>query len=418
MARNVIDERTGLIEVLELAASNSSSTFDQIEPERLVSLLATPELPEDLFAAAREKRDRATGSTLSYSPKVFIDLTRLCRDRCSYCTFIRTPASARDSARDVVSTDAPYLLPEEVLEIATTGERAGCKEALFTLGDRPEERYSSARRFLSSRGHSTTAEYLVECAQLVLDETNLLPHLNPGVMTESEIEEYRKVSVSAGLMLESTSRELYEEVGGCHYGSPDKDPAVRLDCIDNAGRRRVPFTTGMLVGIGETLLDRVNTLLAMARSAIKYGHIQEVIVQPFRAKPTIPMRNHSEPTLDELLRVIALARLLLPERVAVQAPPNLTAEHEALINAGISDWGGISPVTPDHVNPEAPWPHVAILEEKCSRLGFTLRPRLPIYPRFVREENWLDSRLEQRVRSKCNSYGWPSDAERLPLHHP
>lgn len=401
-----------LIEVAgEIAADRAD---DERMPEIAgeLALLLAPEAPIGvLLEAASGRRDAATGNTLSFSPKVFIDLTRLCRDRCSYCTFVRTPLTERiplrvDGGGSAGGEPKAYLEQDEVLEIASAGARAGCKEALFTLGDRPEDRYESARRFLSERGYSSTAEYVIACSRLVLEETRLLPHVNPGVMTPDEIAGYRKVSASAGLMLESTSRALFEEPGGCHFGSPDKDPDVRLACIADAGRAKVPFTTGMLIGIGESLTDRVETIMAMANLAREFGHIQEVIIQNFRAKQASPMRGHVEPEFEEYLRVIALARLLLPSRVAVQAPPNLTPEYEGLLAAGLSDWGGISPVTPDHVNPEAPWPEVTELSERCEDLGFMLRPRLALHPSFVVEGGWVDPMVENRVREMSDPHGW------------
>ncbi|RIK09448.1 MAG: 7,8-didemethyl-8-hydroxy-5-deazariboflavin synthase subunit CofG [Acidobacteria bacterium] len=393
----------------EIGAASGGDGVAADSVEELAWLLTPEARIEALLEAASTKRDAATGDTLSFSPKVFVDLTRLCRDRCSYCTFVRTPLAERIPLRGEkagAGEPKPYLEQDEVLEIALAGARAGCKEALFTLGDRPEDRYESARRFLSDRGYSSTAEYVTACARLVLDEAKLLPHVNPGVMTADEIAEYRKVSASAGLMLESTSRALFEDPGGCHYGSPDKDPDVRLACIADAGRAKVPFTTGMLIGIGESLIDRVETILAMASLAREFGHIQEVIVQNFRAKPASPMRSHLEPEFDEYLRVIALARLILPARVAVQAPPNLTPEYEGLLAAGMSDWGGISPVTPDHVNPEAPWPEVAELAKRCAHLGFALRSRLALHPSFVIEGGWVDPAVEGRVLEMSDSQGW------------
>lgn len=393
---------SGLIEMAgEIGVAGAREILAAESVAGLASLLAPGAPIGALLEAASARRDAATGNTLSFSPKVFIDLTRLCRDRCSYCTFVRTPLAQRATGEPKA-----YLEQDEVLEIASAGARSGCKEALFTLGDRPEDRYESARRFLAERGYSSTAEYVTACSRLVLEETKLLPHVNPGVMTPDEIAAYREVSASAGLMLESTSRALFEEPDGCHFGSPDKDPDVRLNCIADAGRAKVPFTTGMLIGIGESLTDRVETILAIANLAREFGHIQEVIVQNFRAKQASPMRGHAEPEFQEYLRVIALARLLLPSRVAVQAPPNLTPEYEGLLAAGLSDWGGISPVTPDHVNPEAPWPEVAELSERCEDLGFVLRSRLALHPSYVIEAGWVDPAVERRVREMSDLQGW------------
>lgn len=414
MSRLAIDE-LHVAHLIEMAGEiGAASASDGITAEFVdeLALLLTPGAPiEALLEAATARRDAATGSTLSYSPKVFIDLTRLCRDRCSYCTFVRTPLAGRiplrvESGVSASGESKAYLEQDEVLEIASAGAHWGCKEALFTLGDRPEDRYESARRFLSERGYSSTADYVTACSRLVLEETKLLPHVNPGVMTPDEIAAYREVAASAGLMLESTSRALFEEQGGCHFGSPDKDPEVRLNCIADAGRARVPFTSGMLIGIGESLTDRVETIVAIAKLALEFGHIQEVIVQNFRAKQASPMRGHVEPDFEEHLRVIALARLLLPLRVAVQAPPNLTLQYEKLLAAGMSDWGGISPLTPDHVNPEAPWPEVAELSKRCSDLGFVLRARLAVHPSYVLEGGWADPAVEKRVRELCDPQGW------------
>jgi FO synthase len=382
---------------------------------------------DELSAAARSVRDNREGppATVSYSRKVFVDLTRLCRDRCAYCTFVRTPLGARVYPVDgfPVSTEPqPYLTPEQVLSIAGAGARRGCKEALFTLGDRPEDRYEHVRAWLRRRGLDSTAHYVVEMCQLVLSETGLLPHVNPGVMTADEMRAYRRVSASAGLMMESTSRHLFEDPLGCHHGSPDKDPAVRLACLEEAGRQRVPFTTGMLVGIGETLADRVETLVEIAAAHRRHGHVQEVIVQNFRAKPTIPMRDHPEPTTNEMLRTLAVARLVLPPEVALQAPPNLTPhEYDLYLGAGIDDWGGISPVTPDHVNPEAPWPTIPELRERTAAHGGVLRERLCVYPRYAKEPRWVSSEMAGYVATLADPDGFavgsldPSTSERIQI---
>lgn len=401
-------------QLVEVAtALGLSDEIDGGEVDRVAWLLDAGTPIEPLLEAASARRDAITGKTVSYSPKVFIDLTRLCRDRCRYCAFIRMPISARVSGGQISTEPQPYLEADEVLSIATAGAAAGCSEALFTLGDRPEDRYESARRWLRQRGFSSTAEYLVATARLVVGQTGLLPHMNPGVMTAEEIAEYRKVSVSAGLMLESTSRRLFEDPDGCHYGSPDKDPEVRIESIAEAGRQKVPFTTGILIGIGETLRDRVESLLAISALAVEHGHIQEVIVQNFRAKTTIPMRHSAEPGLDQMLRAVALARLLLPEGTAVQAPPNLTPDaYQHLLKAGLSDWGGISPVTPDHVNPEAPWPEIMDLAAKCSAEGFDLRPRLPIYPAYTSEPGWVAGEMRDAVRAISGPDGWARGAGR------
>ncbi|WP_016745151.1 7,8-didemethyl-8-hydroxy-5-deazariboflavin synthase CofG, partial [Rhizorhabdus wittichii] len=296
----------------------------------------------------------AHGPIVTYSRKVFIPLTRLCRDVCHYCTFATTPRQAGPA----------YLSRDEVLAIARAGEAAGCREALFTLGDRPEDRYAAAREALAASGHASTLAYLRDMARAVLDETRLLPHLNPGLMDADDYAALRPVSASMGIMLESASDRLCEP-GGPHFGSPDKRPAARIATIEAAGRAGVPFTTGLLIGIGETRAERIEALVAIRDLHARHGHIQEVIVQNFRAKPDTRMAGHAEPSLDEHLWTIAAARLVLGPAMTIQAPPNLhdRAELTALLRAGVNDWGGVSPVTPDHVNPEAPWPHLEVLAE-------------------------------------------------------
>jgi FO synthase len=315
---------------------------------------------------------------VSFSKKVFIPLTRLCRDSCHYCTFAQAPRPG----------EPPYLSPEEVLAIARAGQAAGCKEALFTLGDQPERRYAAARAALVGLGAPSTLAYLEASAGLVLRETGLLPHLNPGVMDEDWVQRLRAVSVSQGLMLETTAQRLSQR-GGPHFGSPDKAPSIRLATLEAAGRAHVPFTSGLLIGIGETRSERIETLLAIRAAHERWGHIQEVIVQNFRAKPGTRMASAPEPTLEDHLWTIAVARIVLGPRMNIQAPPNLQPEGLArLIKAGINDWGGVSPVTPDHVNPEAPWPHLEALERATEGAGRTLVERLAIYPEIL-EERWL-----------------------------
>src|SRR5687767_14800459 len=317
---------------------------------------------------------------ITYSPKVFIPLTRLCRDRCHYCTFVTVPGKLAAAGQE------PFLSPDEVLAIATQGAALGCAEALFTLGDRPEDRWPEAKRWLDEHGYDSTLDYLRAMAVRVLEETGLLPHLNPGVMSWSEINRLKPVSPSMGMMLETTSTRLFTEKGQPHHGSPDKDPAVRLRVIEDAGRLSVPFTTGILVGIGETLSERASSIFALRRLAQQYGHIQEVIVQNFRAKPDTAMRSVSDVGLDEHLAAIAVARLVLGPKMRVQAPPNLVdlAECRALLSAGVDDFGGVSPLTPDHVNPERPWPSLDQLRRVVSEAGFDLQPRLTVHPEYVR----------------------------------
>ncbi len=314
---------------------------------------------EPLLHAAASRRDRAHGSIVSYSRKVFIPLTKLCRDVCHYCTFAQKPRAGT----------AAFLLRDEVLAIARAGRDAGCKEALFTLGDKPELRYRAAREQLKQLGHGTTLSYLAETARLVFDETGLLPHLNPGLLSAADIAALRMVSVSQGAMLESTASRLMEK-GGPHHGSPDKDPAARLATIRMAGEQRVPFTTGILIGIGETRRERIDALLALRELNEAYGHIQEIIIQNFRPKPGTRMADATAPSLEEHLWTIAMARLIFPPAMNIQAPPNLSpGALRRLIEAGINDWGGVSPVTPDHVNPEAPWPHLQVLERATNAAG-------------------------------------------------
>jgi FO synthase len=351
----------------------------------------------ELMAEAARLRDRGHGVLVSYSRKVFIPLTRLCRDTCRYCTFARGPRSVA----------SPYLAPEEVLSIARAGAAAGCHEALFTLGDKPELRYRAAREALARLGYETTLGYLAAMCDLVLRETGLLPHVNAGVMAESDIAALRRVSASQGLMLESASPRLGLP-GGPHHRCPDKEPAVRLDAIQSAGRAQVPFTTGILIGIGETRAERINALLAIAELHRRFGHIQEVIVQNFRAKPGTGMGRNPEPEAEELLWTVAMARLVFGPDMNIQAPPNLSPRIiEALIAAGINDWGGVSPLTPDHVNPEAPWPAITELRRQTAEAGKHLVERLPIYPSYALDPGrWLDPALRTPVLRACDAQGF------------
>ena len=337
---------------------------------------------EQALAASRARRDRVWGTTLTYSRKVFIPLTQLCRDVCHYCTFAKSPTRVT----------AAYLTPDEVLAIARAGAAAGCKEALFTLGDKPELRYEAARVQLKALGFHSTIAYLEHTARLVLRETGLLPHLNPGVLTADDIALLRPVAASMGLMLESVSERLCEK-GGPHHGSPDKRPAVRLQTLECAGRAHVPMTTGLLIGIGETRGERIDSLLAIRTLHRRFGHIQEVIIQNFRAKTGTRMAHAAEPSEEELQWTIAAARLLLDDDIGVQSPPNLNqGRTKALIAAGLNDWGGISPVTIDHVNPEAAWPEIANLAGECAESGHVLAERLAVYPLYLRNaRKWLDA---------------------------
>ncbi|TYB58355.1 7,8-didemethyl-8-hydroxy-5-deazariboflavin synthase [Nonomuraea sp. PA05] len=371
-----------------LARARDGKTLDVTEAT--VLLHARDEHLDTLLEHASRVRDaglRAAGreGIITYSRKVFIPLTRLCRDRCGYCTFATAPHKL----------EAPFLSPDEVLEIARQGAAMGCKEALFTLGDRPEDRWHQAREWLDAHGYDDTLSYVRAMAIRVLEETGLLPHLNPGVLSWRDFQRLKPVAPSMGMMLETTSRRLFEEKGQPHYGSPDKDPAVRLRVLEDAGRTNVPFTTGILIGIGETVEDRAESIFAIRRVAREYGGIQEVIVQNFRAKPDTAMRGLPDADLQELAATIAVARLVLGPRVRLQAPPNLVdAEYELMIRAGIDDWGGVSPLTPDHVNPERPWPQIDDLAARTGEAGFLLRERLTIYPEYVQAgEPWLDPRL-------------------------
>jgi FO synthase len=373
---------------------------------------------ETLLAAARARRDLAH-AVVSYSPKVFIPLTQLCRDVCRYCTFAHAPRELK----------APYLSVDEAVAIARAGAAAGCHEALFTLGDQPERRYRVAREALAAMGHATTIDYLVEVAGRVHEATGLLPHVNPGVMSRADLQRLRAVSVSAGLMLESSTERLCAP-GGPHYGCPDKLPEVRLETIRLAGEARVPFTSGILIGIGETRPERIEALLALRALHDEHGHLQEIIVQNFRAKPGTGMAAAPEPSLDEHLWTIAAARLIFPPEMSVQAPPNLNpAALDRLLAAGINDWGGVSPVTPDHVNPEAPWPQLEVLRRATEAAGKDLVARLAIYPRFVQQpERWLAPAMRKPVLDHSDAEGFaredgwiagaPSDRPTWPVHTP
>ena len=350
---------------------------------------------DELMATARQTRDEVQGKVVSYSPKVFIPLTMLCRDKCGYCTFAQPPARL----------DQPYLSPDEVLAIARRGAQTGCHEALFTLGERPERRYPVARDWLSRHGYESTVDYVVAMAQLVLDSTGLLPHANTGAMYADELAKLRTVAPSQGMMLETLRDDLE-----CHRGAPDKAPKRRLQTLEWAGELRIPYTTGILVGIGETRQDRVLALEAIAETHLRHGHVQEVIVQNFLPKEGTAM-HRAEPCPPQThLEAVALARLILPPDVAVQAPPNLSDDFADLLDAGVSDWGGVSPVTADHVNPERPWPDLERLREVTEAAGHTLAPRLTAHPRYVRDPNkWFDPNLHFAVMDRSDSDGYGRD---------
>jgi FO synthase len=373
-----------------LARARDGKPLDQAEAT--VLLHARGDQLTELLSYAARTRDaglRAAGrpGVITYSRKVFIPLTRLCRDRCGYCTFVTVPGRL----------ESAYLSPDEVLEIASAGAALGCKEALFTLGDRPEARWKQARDWLDAHGYDDTLSYVRAMAVRVLEETGLLPHLNPGVLSWADFQRLKPVAPSMGMMLETTAQRLYTEKGGPHFGSPDKDPKVRLRVLEDAGRSAVPFTTGILIGIGETLEERVDSIFAIRGVAREYSGIQEVIVQNFRAKPDTKMRGRPDAELDDLAATIAVTRLLLGPQLRIQAPPNLIGdEYQLILDAGIDDWGGVSPLTPDHVNPERPWPQVDDLAACTAAAGFELHERLTIYPPYLREP-WLDPRLSRHV---------------------
>jgi FO synthase len=354
--------------------------------------------------------DAGRPGVVTYSKKVFIPLTRLCRDRCHYCTFVTVPHRV----------PAPYLERDEVLAIARQGAAMGCKEALFTLGDRPEERWSQAKTWLDERGYGSTLDYVRACAIAVLEETGLLPHLNPGVMSWAELQRLKPVAPSMGMMLETTATRLWSDPKGPHYGSPDKEPAVRLRVLEDAGRIGVPFTTGILIGIGETPAERVDSLFAIRRIAREYGHVQEVIVQNFRAKPDTAMRGMPDADLHDLAATVAVARLVLGPKARIQAPPNLIAgEYELLLRAGIDDWGGVSPLTPDHVNPERPWPQIDDLARRSAAAGFTLRERLTVYPEYIlRGETWIDPRVWGHVTALADPASGLAVEDARAVGHP
>jgi FO synthase len=373
-----------------LARARDGKTLDPAEA--VVLLQARGAQLTSLLTHAARVRDAGLAAAgrpgvITYSRKVFIPVTRLCRDRCAYCTFVTVPGRL----------DSPYLSPDQILQIARDGAALGCKEALFTLGDRPEDRWHQAREWLDAHGYDDTLSYVRAMAIRVLEETGLLPHLNPGVLSWQDFQRLKPVAPSMGMMLETTSRRLFAEKGGPHFGSPDKDPQVRLRVLEDAGRSNVPFTTGILIGIGETLAERADSIFAIRQVAREYGGVQEVIVQNFRAKPDTKMRAVPDAGLDDLAATIAVTRLILGPAARIQAPPNLIGDqYQLILAAGIDDWGGVSPLTPDHVNPERPWPQIDDLAGQTAAGGFDLRERLTIYPGYQREP-WLDPRLAGHV---------------------
>ena len=391
----VRESRLPTLDVLLDAAGRG----EPIEQENAAALVAASNgRLQELCAVATTLRDQGKGRTVTFSPKVFIPLTRLCRDFCGYCTFRQDPVAAGTKL---------FLTPEDVLDVARAGQRLGCTEALFTLGERPEQRYSEAKDWLRQRGYATTLQYLTDMCQLVAQETSLLPHANPGTMSRREMASLQPYNPSMGLMLESTSERLHAP-GAAHENAPSKRPRVRLRTIEIAGELRLPFTTGILIGIGETRQERIDSILAIRRLHRTYGHIQEVIIQNFRAKPDTPMGAVPDPTTEELLWTVAVARLLLGPEMNIQVPPNLSArDYEIYLDAGINDWGGVSPLTIDYVNPEAPWPALAQLRERTRSKGFELRPRLPVYPEFINASNgYLPAELKEKVTAMADGEGY------------
>ena len=380
---------------------DTSCAFSREEAVKLADISDTAAL----CTIARGMRDSYYGSNVTYSKKIFVPLTYLCRDVCHYCTFAKTPRRIEN----------PYLSVDEVLSICREGAKLGCQEALFTLGEKPELRYKVAREALTSLGFETTLEYVAHVAERVMTETGVLPHINAGNLTEQEIIYLRKVSGSMGIMLESASQRLCEK-GMPHYGSPDKVPEVRIHTMELAGQQNVPFTTGILIGIGETRLERIESLLAIRSVHENYGHIQEIIVQNFRAKPDTKMRAAPEPDLNELLWTIAVSRLIFGPEMSIQAPPNLSpGVLPQLVNAGINDWGGVSPLTPDHVNPEAPWPHLENLARETEAAGKFLEQRLTIYPVYIKEiGKWVDSRVRSTVLNLSDASGFAKRDQWVP----
>ena len=387
---------------IHLAESSLDSYLDEVRAGLLVSremacalLECSDEVLPKLLDTAVFLRNCFKPQVITYSRKVFVPLTNLCRDYCGYCTFRRDPGKP----------GAHTMTPDEVLSIAQAGERLGCTEALFSLGDKPELLFPEMREHLRHLGFSSTLQYLEAMCELVLRETNLLPHPNPGLMSAQWLTRLAAFSPSLGLMLETTSYELLHP-GAAHDNAPDKIPAKRLQTIEEAGKLNIPFTTGILVGIGETRADRVSALLAIRELHLRYGHIQEVIVQNFRAKPNIPMENWTEADEGEMLRTVAVARLLLGN-MNIQVPPNLSApNYERMVDAGINDWGGVSPLTPDYINPEAPWPHLQELEARTEAKGYRLRQRLPVYPEFLPPVTAKAGLLAEKIRAIADHKGY------------
>ncbi len=375
-----------------LGAALETGGLDRSSALRLAEDASLPAL----LAAATQLRAHGKGTVISFSKKVFIPLTTLCRDYCSYCTFRKDPGQP----------GAHFMTPDEVLALAEQGRAAGCKEALFSLGDQPERIFPEAREFLRRHGFTRTLDYVAAMCELLLDRVGLLPHANPGVMDRPALERLKESNASVGLMLENVSVRLMRD-DLPHAKAPDKVPALRLRTIEEAGKLSMAFTTGILIGIGETFEERIDSLFAIRALHEQYGHVQEVIVQNFRAKPEIPMARHPEPSLDDMLRTLAMARLILGPRMNLQAPPNLSyADFPLLLEAGINDWGGISPVTKDFINPEAAWPQIAKLRSETEARGFTLRERLAIYPEFIQQDAFLSPNVRPHVQRLSDANGY------------
>lgn len=363
--------------------------------EALALKNASPSELEILTQRAASLRDEHWGKTLTYSRKVFIPLTTMCRDECGYCTFVQKPGTS----------GAYVMTPDEVMKVVREGEKLGCKEVLFSLGEKPELRYQEARDALARLGHTSMIDYLAEMCDLVLKESSLLPHVNAGTLAEDELLQLKEVSVSMGMMLENVSRRLLQR-GEAHFACPDKVPVQRLRTLERAGVHGVPFTTGILIGIGETWEERVDSLNAINDAHQRHGHIQEVIVQNFRAKPGTAMANHPEPSLDDMVRTLVLARLILAPSISLQAPPNLESRFDAYTAAGINDWGGISPLTIDHINPERAWPQIEALKKATAHCGYGLEERLAIYPRYLREpKHFLTDNIASRLAGIARADG-------------
>ena len=353
---------------------------------------------EDLFSLMKEAKkitNKFYGKKITYSRKVFVPLTNICRNQCGYCTFVQDPESPL----------AKVLSPDNVMDIVYKGEKYGCKEVLFSLGEKPELKYPSVLEKLKSFGHYSLVDYLASMCQLVIKETNLLPHTNIGTLNRNEIETLKPVTASMGMMLETTSEKVLKK-GGAHYKCPDKVPSIRISTIKTAGELKVPFTTGILIGIGETWDDRINSILEINNIYKKYGHIQEVIIQNFRAKVGIPMESSPEPSLDEMLRTIAISRIILEPEISIQAPPNLSNEYLKYLDAGINDWGGISPVTIDHINPEREWPQIDKLNKLMKDKGYKLKERLTIYPKFQTiNKNFMADNMVNNILNIADNEG-------------